>query len=90
MTSNKPRVFKAQMLSRYLHQICGFQGFGLQRLTHGEEFGPVGAEAVGVHTRVDDEAPDETASCLVPQSDSSLTLCYVVADIDQLQHQQVK
>lgn len=73
-----------------LHQICRFQCFGFHRLAHGEEFNPVGAEAVRVHTRVDDEAPDETASGFVPQSDPSLTLRYVVADVDQLQHQQVE
>lgn len=90
MTSNKSHVFKVQTLSRRLHQMCGFLGFGPQCLAHGEEFSPVGAEATGVHTCVDDEAPDETASRFVPQSDSSLALRYVVADVDQLQHQQVK
>lgn len=89
-TSNKSRFFKAQTLSRSLHQICGLQGFGLQHFAHGEEFGPVGAEAVGVHACVDDEAPDETASHFVPQSYPSLALCYVVAHVDQLQHQQVE
>lgn len=61
-----------------------------QRLAHGEEFSPVGAEAAGVHTCVDDEAPEDTASRFVPQSDPSLALRYVVADVDQLQQQQVE
>lgn len=58
MTSDKSHFFKALTLSRRLNQICGFQGFGLQRFAHGQEFVPVAAEATGVHTRVDDEAPD--------------------------------
>lgn len=45
---------------------------------------------MGVHTRVDDEAPDETAPRFVPQSEPRLALRYVVADVDQLLHQQVE
>jgi len=63
---------------------------GIQLFSHGHELSPVAKETLRVDTRVHDESPVGAASGFLSQGRACLALGYVVADVDDLHHQQVE
>lgn len=59
-------------------------------ICHGEELNPVLEEATWVLSRVNDESPQAALARFVSQSQLSLALCHIEADVQQLYGQQVK
>lgn len=59
-------------------------------ICHGEELNPVLTEATWILACVDDESPQATLACFVPQSQERFTLRHIEADVQHLCHQQVK
>ncbi len=72
----------------FLHQVC-WSG-SVQFFSHGHELCPVATEASRVDAGVHDEPPEGAASGFVSQGDACLALGHVVADVDDLHHQQVE
>lgn len=59
-------------------------------VSHGYELRPVVTKTTGVDPCVNNEAPEENACGLLTQGDACLPLRHVVADVGQLEHQQVE
>lgn len=59
-------------------------------ICHGEELNPVLIEATRILSCVNNESPQAALARFVPQSQLSLSLCHVKADIENLCHQEVK
>lgn len=66
------------------------RGGGNRFVSHVHELRPVATETSAIDASVHDESPVGTASSFLSQGDAGLTLSHIVADVDDLHHQQVK
>lgn len=73
-----------------LDQVSGAGARRNRGICHGEELNPILVEATWILSRVDDESKQATLARFVPQSQLSLPLRHIEADIQNLHHQQVK